>query len=489
MMNPGDTVFVLEGTYYENVVVDKSINLTGENKDSTVIDGSGVGTVLDISADWVNVSGFTIQNGNRGINVDSNHCSISDNSLLNNYEGIWFNSSNNNTIVGNTIISNSGSYGYGICLYEASSDSIISGNTVSGYSEGISNLGAENTIMDNGDGIYLSFISSSNIIGNNIFGNKANGIWLGTCADENTISGNTISNTINGNGIYLSFSDQNRVFDNIIECNYVHGIKMEGSDDNQLYQNVIRDNDRGYGILMLGGSDDNRIYHNNFVNNHPHAYDECTNTWYSTTLQKGNYWDDYADLYPPVDVEPPYGIWDTPYAIPPGGDNQDNYPLKNPWKPPSGHPGHPCFLPGTAITLANGNKKPIETIRIGEQVLGYDEQFGAVVSARVLQTFVHHNIPTYYVLTLEDGRTLQITGNHPIYNGVQYVEVHDFRIGDHVSILSEDNTLETLTVSDITIINGSVSVYNLEVAQTHNYFAAGCLVHNKNPPVIPVSPD
>jgi len=36
----GDTVFVYNGTYYENVLVDKSINLLGENKEFTIIDGS-----------------------------------------------------------------------------------------------------------------------------------------------------------------------------------------------------------------------------------------------------------------------------------------------------------------------------------------------------------------------------------------------------------------------------------------------------------------
>ena len=37
----GDTVFVYNGTYYENVGVGKTINLTGENRDTTIIDGGG----------------------------------------------------------------------------------------------------------------------------------------------------------------------------------------------------------------------------------------------------------------------------------------------------------------------------------------------------------------------------------------------------------------------------------------------------------------
>ncbi|GAH12836.1 unnamed protein product, partial [marine sediment metagenome] len=39
--NDGDTVFVFDDSspYYENVMVDKSISLIGENKETTIIDG------------------------------------------------------------------------------------------------------------------------------------------------------------------------------------------------------------------------------------------------------------------------------------------------------------------------------------------------------------------------------------------------------------------------------------------------------------------
>ena len=37
----GDTVFVYGGTYYENVVVNKIVDLIGEDEDITTIDGGG----------------------------------------------------------------------------------------------------------------------------------------------------------------------------------------------------------------------------------------------------------------------------------------------------------------------------------------------------------------------------------------------------------------------------------------------------------------
>ena len=55
----GDTVIVYNGTYYENVVVDKSISLIGEDRDTTIIDGNESGNVIEISANHVNILCFT----------------------------------------------------------------------------------------------------------------------------------------------------------------------------------------------------------------------------------------------------------------------------------------------------------------------------------------------------------------------------------------------------------------------------------------------
>ena len=56
------TVYVYNGTYYENVLIGKTINLIGEDKNTTIIDGQKLDHVVNIFADFTNVSGFTIQN-------------------------------------------------------------------------------------------------------------------------------------------------------------------------------------------------------------------------------------------------------------------------------------------------------------------------------------------------------------------------------------------------------------------------------------------
>ena len=56
----GDTIRVFEGTYTENIIVNKSLSLIGNGSEITVIDGGENGDVVMITADWVNISGFFV---------------------------------------------------------------------------------------------------------------------------------------------------------------------------------------------------------------------------------------------------------------------------------------------------------------------------------------------------------------------------------------------------------------------------------------------
>ncbi len=54
----GDTITVASGTYTENVLINKSLTLSGSG---AVIDGNGAGVVVVITANNVTLEGFTIQ--------------------------------------------------------------------------------------------------------------------------------------------------------------------------------------------------------------------------------------------------------------------------------------------------------------------------------------------------------------------------------------------------------------------------------------------
>jgi parallel beta-helix repeat protein len=85
----GDTIFVFSGTYYEAVIVNKSVNLIGENKDNTILEGNCSRDIITIIADDVNITGFTIQNGHFGIIIqNSSGHSIIKNNFINSLHGI-----------------------------------------------------------------------------------------------------------------------------------------------------------------------------------------------------------------------------------------------------------------------------------------------------------------------------------------------------------------------------------------------------------------
>ena len=60
----GDTVFVFSGTYYESILIWKSISLVGENKENTILFPGAVeqndNSTIFISADNSSIKGFTI---------------------------------------------------------------------------------------------------------------------------------------------------------------------------------------------------------------------------------------------------------------------------------------------------------------------------------------------------------------------------------------------------------------------------------------------
>ena len=91
--NPGDEIYVFNGTYHENIVVFTSTSLTGEDKDETIIEGGECCTVVTITANSVQLSGFTIKNSgdsvnHAGISINSQDNTITANNIVHNNYGI-----------------------------------------------------------------------------------------------------------------------------------------------------------------------------------------------------------------------------------------------------------------------------------------------------------------------------------------------------------------------------------------------------------------
>ena len=182
--NDNDTIFVSAGLYFENInwSMANNIRLIGSHMDSTVIDGEGVGKVIDNSdetAHPIEISNLTIQNGYstgkgggislkmvgdillKNIKVDNNQARNGAGIYI---EGEGSASSIPTTLnIENSVISNNSAttYGGGISLSGAIISSIMKNVTV-----------VNNSAVDGGGGISAGSMGDYAIVVNSIFWNN-----------------------------------------------------------------------------------------------------------------------------------------------------------------------------------------------------------------------------------------------------------------------------------------------------------------------------
>src|SRR4030043_2456797 len=225
----GDT-YTFTGNVSDGAIVVERDNVVVDGAGYT-LQGTGSGTGIVISGR----SNVTI----RSMTIKAFHYAI------------WLESSSNSSISGNTITNNED----GIMLYPSSNYNRISGNTI---------------INNRYYGIWLySFSNYNSISGNNVTNNWY-GIGLDTFSNYNSISGNNVTES-NGYGIVLySFSNYNRISGNNVTNNWC-------------------------GILLGNSSNYNRIFHNNFINDAQQVISiDSVNVWDDGYPSGGNYWSDYT---------------------------------------------------------------------------------------------------------------------------------------------------------------------------------------------------
>ena len=287
----GHEISVDSGIYHEHVNVNKSLSLTGEDRSTTIIDGDGTGKVVYVTADNVEVRGFTIQDGTFGL---------------------WLHNSQNSKIVGNTLQDGS----YGIRLYYAPNSEIVE-NSIRGYtwfgveveSSGNSTL-KRNILVENRYNFGVDGFSLSDFINDIDVSNTVNGkpvrylinqhnitvgsstfpqigyLGLVNCSNvkvkdltvEDNVQGILLASAINStitrvnaqnnwNGIYVVHSSNTTVSDNEANSNYDYGIKFFNSSRSVARENNVDNNGwAGIGVFKSPNStiEDNEANFNTY---------------------------------------------------------------------------------------------------------------------------------------------------------------------------------------------------------------------------------
>jgi len=269
--NPDDTIYVRAGTYVENVIVNKTICLIGEDRISTKLYGTTNEPIVIVEANDVKISGFAFV----GWGV---------------FKNIVINATTGVIIVGNRI-----PFGATGIDVENSDNVTIEDNTITGF--GLGNIG-----------VMLAYSSECSIVNN------------------------TIRNAVY-NGIRLWFSSGNLIHQNLIKNND-YGIFFHEANLNIMSENTISESGTS-GIFLESASSGNKFVHNNFIANWTavRIYDNMPNIWDDGYPSGGNYWSVYdrRDLFKGVHQNETGsdGIGDTLHNI--GENNRDNYPLMIPW--------------------------------------------------------------------------------------------------------------------------------------------------------------
>ena len=132
-----------------------------------------------------------------------------------------------------------------------------------------------------------------------------------------------------------------------------------------------------------------------------------------------------------------------------------------------------CFAAGTQITMANGDKKSIEDIKVADIVTCFDKN-GDIYTSNVSKIFEHENDDTFYSIVHENGE-LRVTGNHWLLTEDNtFLEAEKFSVGDFLILYQG----ELSKIQSIQKIEKAKS-YNFTVEKYHTYIANDVRVHNK----------
>jgi hypothetical protein len=173
--------------------------------------------------------------------------------------------------------------------------------------------------------------------------------------------------------------------------------------------------------------------------------------------------------------------------VPGGRADWDAYEAGCHFRPSAGSSGYRpvpigfCFTGETPVTMADGTRRRIDSLREGDAVLSCNERDGSLQPGRVVK-IERRVAPDHLALRLTgNGGETGVTGEHPVHSGGLWLPAKLLRVGSKVTCLNglTGEVVET-RIQSVSTDPHPADVYDITVGDCHTFFADGILAHNKN---------
>lgn len=315
----GDVIRLAAGRHAGPVSIDRTLSLVGEP--GAVLAGSGVGSVVTVTASDVHIRGLEITGS--GIDLpamdsailvlqSAPRADIRNNHLVHNLFGVYLHGAAGSIVRDNIISGRTdlrmAEAGNGVSIWNAPGAKVI-GNTISHGRDGIfvkvstRNSFENNTFSDLRFAIHYMYANDSRIIGNRSRGNHVG--WAIMYSDRLQIRDN-VSDNDRDHGLMLNSTNNSQVIGNVVRRGGEKCVFVYNANGNRIAENWFEG--CPIGIHFTAGSEGNTMTGNAFVANQMQVKYVGTRYLDWASEGRGNYWSDN----PAYDLNGD-GIADRPY--------------------------------------------------------------------------------------------------------------------------------------------------------------------------------
>jgi nitrous oxidase accessory protein len=315
----GDILRLRPGTYRGNLVLDRPLTIDGGGQ--AILEGVGTGSVITVTGSDVVVRGLTIQgSGSSHETIDSgvqltktaDRAVVSDNTLLGNLYGVDIHGAIDALVSNNTIRGRQdhrmNDRGNSIYVWNAPG-AVVENNDILWGRDGIfvnsskNNTFRNNTFRDLRFAVHYMYANSSEVSGNVSIGNDLG--YAIMFSDRVTVT-NNVSIGDDEHGIMLNYVTNSEITGNLVRNSMDRCLFMYNAHRNNVAGNRFEGCE--IGIHFTAGSERNDVTGNAFIGNRTQVKYVSTD-WVEWSVDgRGNYWSDFAAY----DVNGD-GVADTPY--------------------------------------------------------------------------------------------------------------------------------------------------------------------------------